>query len=116
MIKQGTNVEWKWGGGKAQGEVQEVFHDSVTRTIDGNEVTRDGTKDCPAYLIKQSDGGKVLKLQSEVSRVSSQGEPNFSPQTSLEREIEGSFFAACDRSISSQDHQRVTYALFFVAK
>jgi len=39
----------------------------VTRTIDGTEVTRDASEDEPAYMIKQDDGGKVLKSASELS-------------------------------------------------
>jgi len=47
--------------------VDEVFEKSVTRTIKGTEVTRNGSSDDPALLIKQEDGDKVLKLKSEVS-------------------------------------------------
>ena len=68
MIKEGTEVTWKWGNGKAQGKVVETFTKEVTRTIDGNEVTRKGEEGNKALLIKQDDGGKVLKLESEVSR------------------------------------------------
>lgn len=70
-IREGTKVEWEWGNGTATGEVQEVFHDKVTRTIDGTEVTRDASDNDPAYLIKQDDGDRVLKSQSEVSRADS---------------------------------------------
>lgn len=68
MVRTGTQVKWKWGESYAEGEVQEVKHESVTRTIDGEEVTRNGDDDNPAYVIKQSDGTKVLKLKSEVER------------------------------------------------
>ena len=68
MIRQGTNVKWKWGQGEAEGKVSETFTESVTRTINGNEVTRNGSDDDKALLIKQEDGGKVLKLESEVER------------------------------------------------
>ena len=68
MIRQGTNVKWKWGQGEAEGKVSETFTESVTRTINGNEVTRNGSEDDKALLIKQEDGGKVLKLESEVER------------------------------------------------
>jgi len=68
MIKKGTSVKWKWGSGTAEGKVQETFTESVTRTIKGNEVTRNGEKDNKALLIKQSDGDRVLKLESEVER------------------------------------------------
>ncbi|MAT89201.1 MAG: hypothetical protein CMC35_00800 [Flavobacteriaceae bacterium] len=70
MIKEGTEVTWKWGNGKAQGKVVETFTKEVTRTIEGNEVTRKGEEGNKALLIEQDDGGKVLKLESEVSRKS----------------------------------------------
>lgn len=59
-------VEWDWGQGTAEGQIAERFEREVTRTIDGTEVTRDGSEDNPAYLIKQDDGGEVLKLGSEL--------------------------------------------------
>lgn len=68
MIKKGTEVKWKWGDGTAKGEVQEVFHSDVERTINGNEVKREASQDSPAYLIKQDDGSRVLKSSDEVSR------------------------------------------------
>lgn len=69
MIREGTKVEWNWSGSKASGKVKEVFKDDVTRTIDGNEVTRGASEDEPAYLIEQEDGDRVLKSASEVTRV-----------------------------------------------
>ena len=42
MIKEGTQVKWKWGNGKATGKVQETYTKKVTKTIKGNEVTRNG--------------------------------------------------------------------------
>ena len=68
MIRTDTEVEWKWGDGVAAGVVKEIHHETVTRTIDGSEVTRHGSDEDPAYIIQQDDGGVVLKLQSEVSR------------------------------------------------
>ncbi|MBY6204254.1 hypervirulence associated TUDOR domain-containing protein [Halomonas denitrificans] len=69
MIREGSKVGWRWGDGRASGVVQEVFHEPVSRTIDGNEVKRDASKDEPAYLIRQDDGQRVLKSASEVERV-----------------------------------------------
>ena len=66
MIREGTSVSWEWGNGRGYGEVIEIFKESVTRTLQGSEVTRNGSNDDPAYLIKQDDGDKVLKLKSEV--------------------------------------------------
>ncbi|MDE0933730.1 MAG: DUF2945 domain-containing protein [Novosphingopyxis baekryungensis] len=59
-------VEWDWGNGTATGQIEERFEREVKRTIDGSEITRKGDGDNPAYLIKQEDGDKVLKLGSEI--------------------------------------------------
>ena len=47
---------------------KERFEEKVTRTIDGNEVTRDASHDDPAFLIEQEDGSRVLKSQSELKQ------------------------------------------------
>jgi len=64
--KEGSKVKWNWGSGTAEGKVQSLFEKSTTRKIKGSEVTRNGTKDNPAYYIKQEDGDAVLKLESEL--------------------------------------------------
>ena len=66
MIRQGTQVSWKWGSSTAKGKVAEVHHDKVTRTTKGEQVTRNGSGDDPAYVIEQEDGTVVLKLRSEL--------------------------------------------------
>lgn len=68
MIREGTRVKWEWGNGTAEGEVKEHHEKEITRTIDGNEVTRDGSEDNPALVIEQDDGQTVLKLKSEVEQ------------------------------------------------
>lgn len=68
MIRKGTKVMWSWGNGTARGTVSEVHHDRVSRTTKGQEVTRNGSDDNPAYVIGQDDGTTVLKLRSEVDR------------------------------------------------
>ncbi|ALM19839.1 hypothetical protein JCM19294_839 [Nonlabens tegetincola] len=68
MIKEGTKVKWEWGNGTATGTVQSTFTKKVTRTIDGNEVTREGEEGNKALYIEQEDGSNVLKLESEVNR------------------------------------------------
>lgn len=60
------HVQWNWGDGTACGQVKERFEREVTRTLKGNVVTRKGSEDDPAYLIKQDDGDEVLKLGSEL--------------------------------------------------
>lgn len=59
-------VEWDWGSGTAKGQIEDRFEREVTRTLKGSEVTRKGSEDNPAYLIKQDDGDEVLKLGSEI--------------------------------------------------
>ncbi len=59
-------VQWDWGNGTAKGQIAERFEREVTRTLQGSEITRNGSEDNPAYLIKQDDGAKVLKLGSEI--------------------------------------------------
>ncbi len=65
-FSEGDSVKWEWGDGQAEGKVRSVFEEKTTRTIKGNEVTRNGTQDDPALYIKQDDGDAVLKLASEV--------------------------------------------------
>ena len=65
-FRKGAEVEWQWGKGFAAGKVEEVFTESVTKTIKGKKITRHGTKDEPAYLIVQAKGTKVLKSESEI--------------------------------------------------
>ena len=60
-------MKWEWGSGTATGKVEETFSKKVTRTIEGNEVTRNASEDEPAYLIEQEDGDEVLKSESELS-------------------------------------------------
>ncbi len=67
---EGDKVEWKWGNGSQDGEIQSIFPEKTTRKIDGTEVTKNGSKDNPALYIKNDDGNNVLKLASEVSKVS----------------------------------------------
>lgn len=66
MIRKGSVVSWKWGEGEAKGKVVETFAESVTKTIKGSEITRNGEKGNKALLIEQEDGDQVLKLESEV--------------------------------------------------
>jgi len=66
---EGTRVKWNWGQGTAEGEIETVYTEDVTRTIKGTEVTRNASEDEPAYYIKQDDGDAVLKSHSEVETV-----------------------------------------------
>ncbi|WP_128253216.1 DUF2945 domain-containing protein [Falsirhodobacter deserti] len=66
---KGDTVQWNWGGSTAKAEVADIFTRKVQRTLKGKKVTRNGSKKCPAYLLKQEDGDKILKLHSELSKV-----------------------------------------------
>ncbi|RPD45309.1 DUF2945 domain-containing protein [Hymenobacter sediminis] len=66
IMRKGTQVTWKYGTGTATGKIEETHKESVTRKLQGAEITRHGTPDNPAFLIVQDNGDKVLKLQSEV--------------------------------------------------
>lgn len=68
MIREGTKVKWKWGNGTAEGKVIETYTESVTKTIKGSSVTRNGESGNKALYIEQEDGDKVLKLEDEVSK------------------------------------------------
>lgn len=68
MIRKGTTVKWSWGNGTAEGKVEETYTSKTTKTIKGNEVTRNADENNKALYIKQKDGDYVLKSESEVER------------------------------------------------
>ena len=65
-MRKGTKVTWKYGTGTATGKIESLHKESVSRTLKGSEITRNGSADDPALVIVQDNGDKVLKLQSEV--------------------------------------------------
>jgi ABC-type taurine transport system ATPase subunit len=67
-LQVGSKVRWQWGEGSATGKIVERFEEKVSRRLKGSEVTRDASKDDPAFLIEQDDGDKVLKSESELER------------------------------------------------
>ena len=67
-ISVGNEVEWKWGKSKAEGKVAEKFTKDVERKIKGKTIKRKADTDKPAFLVKQEDGDKVLKRQSELEK------------------------------------------------
>ncbi len=69
MIREGTNVKWKWGNGYGMGKVQRTYKEKVSKIIKESKVTREGSDEDKALYIKQQDGDYVLKLESEVERV-----------------------------------------------
>ena len=65
-IRKGSTVSWKWGSSTASGKVSEIHRDTVRRRTKGEQVTRHGSDDNPAYVIEQDDDTVVLKLRSEL--------------------------------------------------
>lgn len=65
---KGASVRWNWAAGTGEGKVTERFERRVSRTIKGKRITRVGTPENPAYLVKQEDGDRVLKRGSELHR------------------------------------------------
>ena len=67
MARQvGETARLDWGGGEGSGKIVQIYTESVTKTLQGSEITRHGDDDNPAYLIEQDDGDRVLKLDSEL--------------------------------------------------
>lgn len=64
--QEGTKVEWDWGSGVATGTIAARYTQKRTLKIDGSEVTREASEDCPSYKIEQEDGQTVFKSHSEV--------------------------------------------------
>ena len=67
-MKKGEKVEWKWGASTAEGKIEKEFDKPVTKIIKGAKVKRNASKDEPAYEIKQENGSKVLKSESELKK------------------------------------------------
>ncbi len=70
-FKVGAKVQWKWLGGTVEGVVEEVFTKKTVKTIKGKTITRNGTPEKPAYLVKSEAGNLALKLETELSSRSS---------------------------------------------
>lgn len=61
-----TEVTWKWMGKEIVGFIQEIHTNSISKTIKGKTIKRNGTKENPAYLVQSKAGNLALKLQSEL--------------------------------------------------
>jgi hypothetical protein len=68
MIREGSEVKWKWGNGYGEGKVIETYNESVSKTIEGSKITRNGETNNKALYIETDDGSHVLKLESEVEK------------------------------------------------
>jgi DUF2945 family protein len=67
-LRKGSKVTWIWDEHEAHGKVVDRFTARVTRTLQGAKVVREASKEHPAYLILQTDGDHVLKLDTELRR------------------------------------------------
>lgn len=67
-MKKGDTVHWNWGASEAEGKIQAKHTEPVTKTIKGSKVKRNASKDEPAFEIKQENGRKVLKSESELKK------------------------------------------------
>lgn len=69
-LEKGDHVAWKWGGGFAEGHIQDESTGKLTKeTKPGVEITRNGTEDNPAFFIERGAGNPVVKKQSELYKV-----------------------------------------------
>ena len=67
MFKIGDKVSWKWRYGKVDGEVVDVFPTRMTIEIKGKLITRNGSSEDPAVLVRSVAGNLALKLHHELS-------------------------------------------------
>jgi len=68
-IEVGNEVEWKWGRSKAEGKVTRKFTHDVERKIKGKSIKRHADAGEPAFLVRQENGNRVLKSQSELKKI-----------------------------------------------
>lgn len=68
-FKKNDKVQWNYLGRAVLGTVEEVYKESVTKTIKGKKITRHGSADKPAYLVKSEAGNIALKLESEIKKI-----------------------------------------------
>ncbi len=61
-----SKIVWKWLGREIHGHVVEVYFEPVTKTIKDKKIKRNGSPDCPAYLVQSTAGNLALKLHTEL--------------------------------------------------
>ncbi len=66
-FKKSSRVQWKWLGRPVYGVVEDIFKTSITKTIKSKKITRHGTDNKPAYLVKSEAGNLALKLETELT-------------------------------------------------
>ena len=65
-IRIGNQVSWKWLNSVASGEIIGISYEKTQIESKGKLITRNGTKDNPAVIIKHKNGNLVIKLKSEL--------------------------------------------------
>jgi Hypervirulence associated proteins TUDOR domain len=65
-IKVGKVVNWKWLNGVAEGKVIAINYEKTQIESKGKIITRNGTKENPAIIIKHKNSNLVLKLETEL--------------------------------------------------
>ena len=68
QIQTGDYVIWKWAGSIAHGEVVEVRNERTQIESNGKLITRNGSTDNPAVIIRHASENTVLKLASELEK------------------------------------------------
>lgn len=67
IYNKGSKVSWKWGAGRAEGIIEEIYHTQVEKKIKGSIIKRNGSEENPAYYISElGKNAHVLKLKSEL--------------------------------------------------
>lgn len=66
MIQVGTEVGWLWVGTLTTGVVLEVYAERHEIVSKGKHISRKGTPQDQALVIRHSKGSLVLKLAHEV--------------------------------------------------
>lgn len=79
-FKKSSKVQWKWLGRPVYGVVEEVFKSSVTKTIKDKKITRHGSEELPAYLVKSEAGNLALKLETELSAANAKTSASAKPR------------------------------------
>lgn len=69
-ISVGDKVAWRWLSGIAQGTIIEIHRQRTEIVSKGKVITRNGTADDPALIIRHTSGTPVLKLAHEVQGTS----------------------------------------------
>ena len=66
----GDEVTWKWAGGVIKGQVEEIHFAPIEKIIKGSRIKRNGSVEKPAYQVKSEAGNIVLKLHTELTKIS----------------------------------------------